>query len=149
MFWILWQLDILCTNAVKLQYTSNDISPFSHLYFQVSEFMQAKQLAAEYFGLNPVNLLCRAVERMCHLTYILLLCSVRIGCNKNAKLTARNSGNGVQVQRKLVKFLFTTDVHNQLLLSVLKQYNNLTPTLLDFVRSVSIGIFNFHCTMVF
>ena len=43
-FWILPQLDILCTSAVKWYYSKNDNSPFKcHLFYRVLEFMKARK----------------------------------------------------------------------------------------------------------
>ena len=44
LFWILPQLDILCTSAVKRYYAKNDNSSFKyHLFSRVLEFMKARK----------------------------------------------------------------------------------------------------------
>ena len=43
-FWVLPQLDILCTSAVQRYYAKNDNSPFNyHLFSRVLEFMAARK----------------------------------------------------------------------------------------------------------
>ena len=44
LLWVLPQLDILCTSAVKRYYAKNDNSPFKcHLFSRVLEFMEARK----------------------------------------------------------------------------------------------------------
>jgi len=44
LFWILSQLDILCTSAMKRYYANNNDSPFTcHSFTRVEEFVEAKK----------------------------------------------------------------------------------------------------------
>jgi len=87
--WILLQLYILCTSAVKRNCDKNYNSPFTwHLFSSVSEFIEAKNLPSSRSDLNLVNfLLWRALQQkfyhqdlrdLDHLKHVLLHWWVRI-----------------------------------------------------------------------
>ena len=80
-FWILPQLDSLCTSAVKRYYTKSKNSPFTcHLFSRVSEFIEATSLLPTVVRTSDCLTSYSAWE-LCNKNYIVKISETLIICS--------------------------------------------------------------------